>query len=601
MVNQLLAVGGSNNSDGRATWGGTQMSSNAPYLDIYAPGVSIFTITSPSGETTVSGTSFATAQVSGAAAVLWAHGAFVEPSGQTRAQAVRDRLKATADSALLICSTCKRLNLAAAVATTPRNVINVASLDGSNGFVIDGAETGDGAGYSVDTAGDVNNDGFADILIGAPFADGPVLASGEAYVVFGGPSLPAGLDLSGLTGTNGFAMPGVKFNGDVGSAVSSAGDVNADGFDDVLVGAATVFGDSNRTGDTYVVFGKGAPFGPTFDLNALNGTNGFAVKGDDTFGHMGQSVSGGGDVNGDGASDIIIGEPSFPGRAYVVLGKSSGIFGATVDESALSGSNGTKIFGLPGDNRIGWDVATRGDFNGDGIDDIILGTPFTQPGGKVYVVFGTAAGLPATTDLNTLNGTNGFVVSGLDVDDDLGHAAAFTGDMNNDGRDEIALEAPGAAANGLPNAGKIYVIFGSASSNASFDLNTLNGSNGFVVNGIAQGGGVGGTVAGAGDVNSDGFDDLAIGAPFAEPNGIANEGEVYVIFGKGSAFSPAVNLQTLDAVSGFIVQTNDGEHIGWSVAGAGDVNKDGFDDIAIGALYGGDAGRVYVLYGKASN
>jgi subtilisin family serine protease len=191
MANQLLTVGGSNQDDERATWGGTLRSSDADYLDIYAPGVGIHTITSPNGTVTVSGTSFATAQVAGAAAVLWAHGAFVTPAGETRAKAVHDRLKATADPAISICATCKRLNLAAAftIAPTPNpptpnppSNLNVVSLDGSNGFVIDGADTGDGAGYSVDTADNLNNDGLDDIAIGALYGgDGS-----RIHVLYGG-------------------------------------------------------------------------------------------------------------------------------------------------------------------------------------------------------------------------------------------------------------------------------------------------------------------------------------------------------------------------------------------------------------------------------
>jgi subtilisin family serine protease len=195
MEEYLLTVGGSNQNDERATWMEPGVlppfySSNAPYLDIYAPGVSIRTISTQSSGATVNGTSFATAQVSGAAAVLWAHSGFVTPAGETRAKAVHDRLKATADPAISICAMCKRLNLAAAVTIAPTpnpptpsppSNLNVVSLDGSNGFVIDGADTGDGAGYSVDTASDVNTDGFADIAINAlNGGDG-----GRVYVLYG--------------------------------------------------------------------------------------------------------------------------------------------------------------------------------------------------------------------------------------------------------------------------------------------------------------------------------------------------------------------------------------------------------------------------------
>ena len=280
-------------------------------------------------------------------------------------------------------------------------VINLSSLDGNNGFRLDGEAAGDQLGGSVSNAGDINGDGFNDVIIGAS----------SSYVVFGKASgFSAALDLSNLDGINGFRLDGA-------SGVSSAGDVNGDGLDDVIIGDSGA--DPNgayNAGSSYVVFGKASGFAATLDLSNLDGNNGFRMDGVAANDATGK-VSNAGDINGDGFDDLIIGAPStgvnghYTGSSYVVFGKASN-FVATLDLSILDGSNGFRMDGVAAGDQLGGSVSNAGDVNGDGFNDLIVGALSADPNGTYsgssYVVFGKASGFGATLDLSNLDGSNGF-------------------------------------------------------------------------------------------------------------------------------------------------------------------------------------------------
>ena len=497
------------------------------------------------------------------------------------------------------------------VVSMPPDVIRLADLDGTNGFRLDGIDPSDLSGFSFAGAGDINGDGFDDLIIGASGGDpGGNQNAGETYVVFGAPSFATSIDLAILNGTNGFRLDGLEIGDSSGRSVTSAGDVNGDGISDLIIGAEFAdVGGSSDSGETYVVFG-GQTFGASFDLATLDGSNGFRLDGAAPGDTSGNSVAGAGDVNGDGVDDLIIGArqadadgKSAAGETYIVFGGQS--FGASLSLGTLNGSNGFRLDGIDPNDNSGHSVASAGDINGDGIDDLIIGAQFADPGGdssagESYVVFGGQA-FGASFDLNSLNGSNGFRLDGIDVNDFSGGSVSGAGDINGDGIDDLIIGAGGGDPGGISGAGESYVVFGSQTFGASVNLANLNGTNGFRLDGINANDYSGAWVSGAGDVNGDGIDDLLIGSLFADPGGNSAAGETYVVFG-GQAFGASFDLASLDGNNGFRLDGIDAGDLSGRISGAGDVNGDGIDDLIVGAA-GADpsgnssAGESYVVFG----
>ncbi|MDB5471287.1 MAG: hypothetical protein JWR84_2847 [Caulobacter sp.] len=493
--------------------------------------------------------------------------------------------------------------------TTP---INLSTLDGTTGFRVDGVAGFDYSGYSVSNAGDVNGDGIGDFIIGAYFADPPGSNTGNSYVVFGrtGAVNPI-LLLSSLNGTNGFRLTGTT-NGDMSArSVSSAGDVNGDGYDDLIIGADGSDIAGNASGTSYVVFGHAGAFAASIPLGGLNGTTGFSITGVAASDSSGWDVASAGDVNNDGWDDLIIGAwgadnnaLANSGSAYVVFGH-AGVFASTLSLSSLNGTNGFRLDGVAANDEAGRKVSSAGDVNGDGFADLLVGAFRADPNGNnsgaAYVVFGKASGFGASLALSTLDGTNGFRLAGGTALDYTAFGIDSAGDVNGDGYDDMIVGAKFADTNGNTN-GVTYVVFGKALGfTASLNLTGLDGTNGFRIHGGAQGDYSGRSVAGAGDVNGDGFDDMLIGSHGSDVNG-DRSGSAFLLFGKATwSANTFLNLLTTpDGVrfNGVNIQ----DFAGYSVSGAGDVNGDGVADILIGA-YKADptqsgAGSSYVIFGR---
>ncbi len=413
--------------------------------------------------------------------------------------------------------------------------------------------------------------------------------------------------LSDITnGKGGFVLNGASAGDWAGNRVDRAGDVNGDGLDDFIIGARQVDTNGADSGAAYVVFGR--KDGSNVELSDVDaGIGGFVLNGLSAGDLAGTSVHGGGDVNGDGLADVIVGamedDPNGDnsGAAFVVFGKKDT---TAVELSAIeAGTGGFVINGASAGDRAGVSASITGDVNGDGIDDILVGAVKADvdgisDAGSSYVVFGKKD--TTTVELSAVAGGNGgFIIKGAAADDSSGWIKSV-GDVNDDGLVDMIVGSYQADPGGVSNAGSAHVIFGKTDTNA-VNLTDINaGNGGFSIHGISADDEAGWDVAGGSDVNGDGLLDLVIGASSAY-NGADRTGAAYVVYGKTTTNS----IQLSDIATGnggFVIKgIANGDKTAW-VGMGGDFNGDGLGDILVGARLNdklaSNAGAAFVVFGN---
>jgi len=418
--------------------------------------------------------------------------------------------------------------------------------------VFAGEDTLNYAGASVSSAGDVDGDGFNDLLIGANGNDEGGTGAGAVYLVRG----PVAGDLD-LASAHAKLIGGESAN--VGDSVSGAGDVDGDGLDDLLLGAPAV-GDA---GTAYLVLG------PVTGDMSLGGADATLV-GEDSSDGAGYSVSGVGDVDGDGLDDLLIGASandaggSSAGAAYLVLGPVTG--------QVELGSADAKLIGEAEEDWAGLAVAGAGDVDGDGHDDLLVGARNNDTGwsdsGTAYLVLG-----PVTGELDL--GSADARLTGEDSGDHAGQSVSGAGDVNGDGYEDVLVGSMGNGEGGI-EAGAAYVVLGPVT--GDLDLGSAQAK----LMGESAADTAGSSLSGAGDIDGDGFDDLLVGASNVDTGG-QNSGATYLLLG------PVTGTYDLSSAEAKIICELDSCNSGQAVSGVGDMNNDGLDDVLVG-VHKHDAG-----------
>ncbi|MHB1350612.1 MAG: integrin alpha [Desulfobulbaceae bacterium] len=436
---------------------------------------------------------------------------------------------------------------------------SAAGISAGPAAVLESNQAGAAMGHSVSGAGDVNGDGFADVVVGVPYYDSGETDEGAIFVYHGG---AAGISASpaAVLESNRAAR--------MGWSVSGAGDVNGDGYADVLAGAPYYNNGQDDEGAVFVYHGGAA---------GINGSPAAVLESNQQWAYLGWSVSGAGDLNGDGYADVLAGARNYnngqlyEGVAFVYYGTA---FGISATPAAVLESNQSEAY-------LGWSVSDAGDVNGDGYADVILGAPYYNnvetDEGAAFVYHGGASGI---------NASPAAVLDSNQADAGMGFSVSSAGDVNGDGYADVVVGAP-YYDKGEPAEGAAFVYHGGSSGIgtspvAVLDSNQANAGMGF-------------SVSSAGDVNGDGYADLVVGAPYYD-KGETAEGAAFVYHGGASGINanPAAVLDSNQADAG----------MGLSVSSAGDVNGDGYADVVVGAPYYDngetDEGAAFVYHGSAA-
>jgi hypothetical protein len=411
-----------------------------------------------------------------------------------------------------------------------------------------------GYGWSVATAGDVNGDGYADVIVGARQFDIAFPNQGRAFVYLGSPAGPGAT----ASWTGNINRGGAEF----GYPVGTAGDVNGDGFADVIVGAWLDDQGQFDEGSAFVYLGSPGGLSPTPVWNA---------DGEYQQGEYGVSAATAGDVNGDGFSDVVIGSPGYDnvevneGRAELYHGGAAGL------AAAASWTSGGPLPAA----HWGQAVAMAGDVNGDGYTDLVAGAPEFAGGetgeGRAELTLGSEIG-PSQSPAWTAEGQQAGAA--------FGAAVASAGDVNGDGYTDVIVGAPGYDG-GETDEGQALLFYGGEAG--------LEATPAWTAAGNQAASGFGSAVAGAGDVNGDGFADVIVGADRYD-DGEVDEGRASVYLGSLGGLSPVAAWQATSDEAG--------ASFGFAVAGAGDVNGDGFGDVLVGAENAQGKGRAFAFLGS---